>query len=274
MSIVQPLTAGALLQFDFPKLPETLYAMTVREEKPVARLQVCLPANYTAEGSFPLWVHLHGGTAGPGAAWEIDYVRRLTGNADFIGVTLPLFKKAFDPQEIFGGILIRAFDDYPVIAECYRVMFSTLFQAIPNIAPGQGTMGGFSNGAHTTAMLLSAVDPFILEHFNNFYLLDGGFTITSRYKPVIAGKNILAMIGGSRKDKRRRLNIQLMNAKAQAAKEEHRNFHLIKMPDVEHDFPDEYIGTLQNWVRKMAQQGLMSVNYSFAELLARAEEPS
>ena len=107
-------------------------------------------------------------------------------------------------------------------------------------------MGGFSNGAHTTAMLLSAVDPFILEHFNNFYLLDGGFVITSSYKRLVAGKNILAMVGGSRKDKERRLILRLLNAEAQAAKEQQRNFSLIKMPGVEHAFPDEYMGTLQS----------------------------
>ena len=255
MSTTIALTAGARLEFDFPELPETLFAMCQSDNKPVARLQACLPANYTSDKCYPLFVYLHGGAGAQGGEWEADYVRKLTGDTDFIGVTLPLFKRAIDAQEVHGGIYIGAFDDYPLIAECYRVMLTTLFAAVPNIAHGQGTLGGFSNGAHTIALLLSAVDPFILEHFNNFYLLDGGIIITSLHKAPLKQKNYLYMVGGSRLEKWRRLMLRMLEAGRQEAKASGLNMRLVKMPGVEHDFPDSYIETLRGWVRRMVRRG-------------------
>ena len=89
-----------------------------------------------------------------------------------------------------------------------------------------------------------------------FYLLDGGFTITSRYKPVIAGKNILATVGGSRKEKGAPPQHTTAECGDTGGQRQHRNFYLRKMPGVEHAFPDEYMGTLLTWVRKMVQKGL------------------
>ncbi len=248
------LTPGTSLRFDFPELPETLFAMCQQDDKPVACLQACLPENYSPAKRYPILVHLQGGAGTQGETWEIDYVRRVTGNADIIGVSMPLFKRELDPEEVHGGLLISAYDDYQVIAECYRVMLTKLFQHVPNIAAGQGTLGGFSNGAHTTALLLSAVDPFILEHFNNFYFLDGGLIITSGHKILLRKKNYLYMVGGSRKEKWRRLMLSMLEAARQEAKSNGASFRLVKMPGVEHDFPDEYIARLQAWVRKMIKQ--------------------
>jgi hypothetical protein len=249
----QKLIAGAILQFDFPKLPETLFAMCQQENKPVARMQVSLPTNYNLDKSFPIMVFLHGGAGTQGTICDAEYVRCIVGDKDIIGVSLPLFKKETDPQEVHGGILIQAYDDYPIISKCYQVMLTQLFSVVPNIAHGQGTIGGFSNGGHTTALLLSAVDPFIIEHFNNFYLIDGGIIITSGHKTAIKNKNFLIMVGGSRKEKERRMMLNFVENGYRHSKKMGVSCKLVKMPGVEHAFPDEYISTLQKWVRKMLQ---------------------
>ena len=49
----------ATLRFEFPELPETLRSMFTGEKKP-AMLTATLPANYTADGKFPLFVYLRG----------------------------------------------------------------------------------------------------------------------------------------------------------------------------------------------------------------------
>ena len=243
------LKPGATLEFRFPDLPPTLWARTHRRRR-AARMLVCLPRDYRPDRQFPMVVFLGGGDGAAGTRADADYVRKVVGNRGFIGVSLPLFKKDLDRTEKYGGILLSAFDDYPLIARCYRRMLGELLAAVPNIAPGAGAIGGFSNGGHTTALLLSAVDPFILKHFRSFFLLDGGFFIASLHKSVIGRKRILHLVGGSRRKAWRRWLLAFLDGACGAARKAGRDVTLLKMPNVEHAFPDEYIGALRKWLRQ------------------------
>jgi predicted esterase len=49
-------------------------------------------------------------------------------------------------------------DDFETVSRAYRVMLQELFDTVPYIAPERSALGGFSNGAHTTALLLAGQD--------------------------------------------------------------------------------------------------------------------
>src|SRR5439155_17466373 len=122
------LEPNATLRLDFPSLPETL-ANKFTGEKQAARLTVQLPENYSAAGKFPLFIFLHGGHGGHGEPHPVT--REIIGPRDFICVTLPLFKRSFDKDE---GALV-SMDDFPTIANAYRVMIQKLLDTVPNITP-------------------------------------------------------------------------------------------------------------------------------------------
>ena len=82
------LEPDARWQLEFPDLPDTLATMTTGERQP-ARLTVRLPANYSRDGKFSLFVFLNGGDGGRGDTLPLD--RKTVGSNDFICVHLPLF---------------------------------------------------------------------------------------------------------------------------------------------------------------------------------------
>ncbi|MFH2046049.1 MAG: hypothetical protein ABIK92_12975 [Pseudomonadota bacterium] len=239
-----PLKAKAVLEFAFDELPDTLYGLK-KGKRVTPRLLACLPKNYTQDALFPVLVYIAGGDGGIINRENLNYVRKLTADKDFIAVALPLFKKALDPEEMFKGVLIGAYDDLLIISKCYRKMLKTLFDAVFNIDAKRSLFGGFSNGAHTTAMLVSAVDPFIMKHFSGFYLLDGGCYITSGHKIVVRKKRFIQFVGGSRRYKWRRHLLDFVDANHAMGWQP--DVTIVKMPGVEHAFPDEYIPQLRKW---------------------------
>jgi len=241
----KPLKAGDVLEFVFDELPNTYHGKYLG--KTVSpRLLASLPQNYTEEDIFPVLVHLTGGTGGEVTRERLDYVRILTADTDFIAVSMPMFKNEIDPEEVFSGQLLGAYDDYPLISQCYQKMLQTLFDAVPNIDPKRSALGGFSNGAHTAALLVGAVDPFILKHFSNFYLLDGGFHIPSFHKTAVREKRFIYFVGGSRKGALRPHLLDRLDATVGPGWAP--NVTVVKMPDVEHAFPTQYIPQLRSWL--------------------------
>jgi hypothetical protein len=53
-------------------------------------------------------------------------------------------------------------------------MLTKLMKAVPGIVTERSTLGGSSNGGHATALLIAGGDEFTLEHFRQFYFVDGG----------------------------------------------------------------------------------------------------
>ena len=238
---------GRTLEFTFPEMPETLHAKYTGKRIP-AQMVAALPRNYNARRLFPLLVYLNGGAGESGKAM-IKYIRKISGDRDFIAVSLPLFKKRLDREEMCNGLMICR-EDYALISRCYRRMLKELFREIPNVMPGNGSLGGISNGAHTTAVLLSHTDRFILSHFRNFFFLEGGWELCALQKRALHDKNYLYFIGGKNPGIRRSIPkiVKLIQAGAQFSDI---NLSVRTMPGVGHAFPDEYIGELTDWLREV-----------------------
>ncbi len=161
---------NGVIQFTFPKLPPTLYAQAKNEPVP-AMLTAQLPDNYSREGRWPLFVFLGGGVGARGD--DAGMARRIIGPRGFIAVSLPLFQRVFDPRESLGGVAISV-DDFETLRNAYRTMLGRLMEEVPGIVAERSTLGGSSNGAHATALLVAGRDEFTLEHFRQFYFVDGG----------------------------------------------------------------------------------------------------
>ena len=86
---------------------------------------------------------------------------------------MPLFQRVFDPKQFLGGVAITV-DDFETLRNAYRTMLGKLMNAVPGIVAERSTLGGSSNGAHATALLIAGGDEFTLEHFRQFYFVDGG----------------------------------------------------------------------------------------------------
>lgn len=252
MACAEPVAPApnARLSFEFPDLPDTLAAMSQRKKAP-AKMTALLPANYTAEGRFPLFVYLLGGEGGDGG-WP-DRGRAVVGDKDFICVGLPLFKDHMDRDEPAGGLMV-SMDDIGVISRCYRTMLGRLFEAVPNITAERSVLGGFSNGAHTTAVLLAGQDPFILEHFRAFFLLEGGagpMLANVLQKSSLRPCRFLLMVGDrARPDTKPPSTWELMFAIADAGLKGRKiDSTLLAMRGYGHEEPAPFLAVIGQWAR-------------------------
>jgi len=164
------LKPGAKIQFIFPDLPPPLYAQARTNSAP-AMLTALLPDNYAPEERWPLFVFLGGGVGSKGD--DASFAPKLVGPRDFIAVSMPLFQRVFDPKQYLGGVAITV-DDFETLRAAYRTMLGKLMKAVPGIVAERSTLGGSSNGGHATALLIAGGDEFTLEHFRQFYFVDGG----------------------------------------------------------------------------------------------------
>ncbi len=202
------------------------------------RLIVRLPTNYSRDGKFPLFVFLNGSDGGRADALPLD--RKTIGSNDFICANLPLFKRAFDKTD--GGLV--TVDDFETVGRAYRVMLQKLFDTVPNITPERSALGGFSNGAHTTALLLAGQDEFVLRHFRAFYFVEGGSPLAANalHRAALKRCRFLLMQGDQ-------TNHYLSRALELGAKEHGLDFTFITMPDTGHEFPPKYQRLLGQWIR-------------------------
>ncbi len=243
------LEADAIMKLEFPALPETLHGV-IKKEKAPAMLTARLPVNYTSSGSFPLFVFLTGSEGGKGDQTAV--ARSVIGENDFICVNLPLFKRRVDPAEMLGGMLIGV-EDMQVLVSSYQVMLKRLIEVVPNITPERSAIGGFSNGAHTTGVLLASQDEFLMEHFTQFYLIEGGvgpLMGNVLQKKLLTRKKFLLMRG----DKNEGFAHELMEKLAQileaGAKLQKFNFTSIIMRGHGHEMPPDYLSQVGAWARK------------------------
>jgi hypothetical protein len=231
------LEASARWQLEFANLPDTLATMSTGQRQP-ARLTVRLPANYSRESKFPLFAFLNGDDGGRGDTLPVD--PKIIGSNDFICASLPLFKRAFDKMD---GVLVTV-DDFETVSRAYRVMFQKLFDTVPNIAPERSALGGFSNGAHTTALLLAGKDDFILSHFHAFYFVEGGNPLAANalHQAALKPCRFLLMCGDQGKD-------YLSPPLEFEAKKHGLDFTFMTMRDTGHEFPPKYQRLLGQWIR-------------------------
>jgi hypothetical protein len=241
------LQPNQVLRFEFPDLPDTLATMESGRRAP-ARLTAQLPDNYSPDGVFPIFVFLSGGAGGRGDTLFLDRGKTI-GSRDFIMVNLPLFKRAYQPENN-PGITI---DDFEVVSRCYRTMLGRLFDAVTNTTAERSAFGGFSNGAHAAALLVAGQDDFILRHFRAFYFVEGGYSlvVNALGKPALKSRRFLWMRGAHHnpaKDGYARVLVAI----EQIAEEANLNFTSVVMLDTGHAFPPKHQEMLGQWVRKAA----------------------
>ena len=274
------LEPNAIVHLEFPNLPPTYYAHSKGDKEP-AQLNAELPSNYSADAKFPLFVFLQGGDGGPANEAMLKGVRAQIGERDFIAVTLPLFKNT-DPakasatdsvpkdmvENIPPGLLglmnsyaagVRITDlDYGVIAPSYATMLKALCDAVPNIDPTRSVIAGFSNGAHTVGMLLGREDPFILEHFHSFGMVEGGIPLVRTIPPELKNHRFLYLFGeGNAEEAKNDPMLAMLRPFAigyikdfvKSAAAADADVTLVMMTNTGHAFPPVYRELFRNWAQ-------------------------
>ncbi len=174
---------------DFPKSLYNIF--TGNDETPY--LEYRLPDNYSKDKTYPLILYVPGyhGSAGGNIQNAID----IAGSNQCIVASLPLFKKDVNTAEVGNGVIV-SFNDYEILSKAYHTMLGKLFEEVPNIQFEKSTMAGFSNGAITTAILVSMHDEFILNHFQNFCIVDHGwFHLSDLHKYPTCERRFLIFVG-------------------------------------------------------------------------------
>lgn len=237
---VSQYSADLTVHFEFPDSTKTLFAKELAIDVP-ARIGIYFPENYTTNKDFPLILWLNGGNGGPGINMRIP--KEVTQYNDYICVNFPLFKTSLDTVKsnfstYWSRIKYRQ-EKVDIIWNQYEVYLSKLFEVIPNIDTSNTFMGGFSNGAHTTAILLDLKKAEIQKYFKNFFLIEGGEHM--KEPSNLKGHNFLVIKGGENKRKQFREVFELAQ-KAGA------NATFYSMKNTGHAFPNEYHYVLKDWM--------------------------
>ncbi len=157
------LKPGQKLVFNFPDLPKTLAGRT-----PIVTLR--LPDNYSGSETYPLFIYLDGGQGGGGN--NLHRPKAIIGSKDYIIGNFPLFGQS-NILEPFNGELISV-DNYSTNSAAFQEFLLKIKQTIPNIDQRKSVVGGYSNGANSLAVMLSALDVGLLENFRYIFFIDGG----------------------------------------------------------------------------------------------------
>src|ERR1017187_3596954 len=123
------LTPGNTFTITFPEMPPTFYDRYTQMDVK-ARMTVFLPRNYDPGRKHPLLVFLNGGDGGTGS--NLGVARSLSGEQDFVCVSMPLFK-VIDPKAR-GGYVMQD-QDARYMWPFFRAMLSKLVELVPNIDP-------------------------------------------------------------------------------------------------------------------------------------------
>ena len=246
------LKPGTRMILKFPELPQTLYAMQSGQEA-TTQAYLALPENYSPERKFPLFVFLYGGHGGPGAGPGRG--QQIMENKDCIFVNLPLFKKKFDPDGPFKGLLITTEQDGETICQAYAVMLKRIYATIPNIDTAHNIIGGMSNGAHSIVAMFERGDAYLMGTFQNLILVEGGCYSIKTFDSY-RGKGILYLYGdyvGQDDWLGKKMREDLPKAVKKftdAATTNQLNVTGLVMKDTGHDMPTKFNTDVKSWVVK------------------------
>jgi hypothetical protein len=144
-------------------------------------------------------------------------------------------------------------DDFETISRAYRAMLAKLFEAVPNLKAERSAMGGFSNGGHTTAVLLAGQDEFILSHFRSFFFVDGGMgpLAANVFQKTPMKRCRFLMLCGEKPaaDPDREFCILATRGLAWAAQDCKLDLTTVMMRGHGHEFPARYRELAGRWVR-------------------------
>lgn len=234
------LKQDTVLTLEFPQLPPTMCNMVLGNNA-VSRASVFLPADYSIDKKFPVLLWIVGGMGSTG-----DGARALAetyGDTGFIFINLPQFKNKLEPllpdsSNYWRRLMLYYEPDNEIIWSSYKTMLDSIWSIVPNIDMANGFMGGFSNGGHTTAILLNRPNAEITGYFNKFIFIEGGMGL-SNYK-VLKGKPAVFMQGEKGPDWIRPIY--------QNAKDEGALASFVLMEGFGHEFPEQYQEILKKWI--------------------------
>lgn len=233
---------------EFRDLPQTLWSLgqPVENKKPPA-FTVWIPEDYSPRRIYPVMVYM-GGARGE-SGHDINHLRTFMGTESFILVSFPLFKNTDDIARHREDPNIHALAIDPgqchLLWSAYEPMLKRLFDLIPNIDRQNTFFGGFSNGAHATAVLLN--DPEIgselRKYFNTFYFVEGGHAL--RLSHALPDANLLFMQGEQRAPWLEKVASPLQwNVRI--------GVEVRTMPGIGHAFPAAEKAWLRDWIRAAA----------------------
>lgn len=143
----------------------------VLENNAVQMASVFLPADYSTDKKFPalLWIVGGMGSTGDGAS----ALAETYGNKGVIFINLPQFKSKIEPllpdrSNFWRRLLLTSETDNEIIWKSYKTMLDSIWSIVPNIDPTNSVMYGFSNGAHTKAILLNRPNAEITIKYEPF----------------------------------------------------------------------------------------------------------
>ena len=165
------------ITWSFKRLPATMN-MKITNKQEVSKATAYFPPGYTLDKKWPLVVLINGSEGGAGK--DTSFARSVVGDQDFICVDMPSYKEHVEPlkDDDSNRWMPRQYiapTEGAYIWKSYRVMLEKIFSEIPNIDRNKTFFGGFSNGANTTAALLSCPESAseFLTYFRHLILVEG-----------------------------------------------------------------------------------------------------
>jgi len=240
-SIVSGLVPDTILMLEFPQLPKTSYYQAIGQH-PTPLCSVYLPQNFDNSRKFPVVLWIDGGMGGAGDC--AMHLKNKMGSKDFILINLPLFKNQMeslnpDSSNFWTRLRIRNTDS-DILWASYKTMLDSIFHLIPQIDCNNAFMGGFSNGAHATAVLLNRPQAQITHYFNKFFFVEGGDGLENY--TVLKNCPVL-YVQGTELRYPNWVKSYYKKAKAQKAKA-----RFVYMKGVGHNFPNSKFPILKNWI--------------------------
>lgn len=228
------LAPGASLSFMFPEMPPTFCALYAKKDLKT-QMTILLPRNYDPAKKHPLLVQLSGGDGGNGDS--LGVARGITGQQDFVCVSMPLFKAVKPGAPGFGFVMVE--QDGKYMWPFFKTMLEKVLATVPNLDPAHRVLGGFSNGAHATAALIDASEGEVTRLFSAFLFVEGGGKL--KHYDWLKGKSVM-MVSSNSKSKPRAQQI-LDAAIAAGAK------GTFLCEDVgKHDFPVSAYPAVRQWL--------------------------
>lgn len=233
------LAPGSSITIAFPEMPLTFYDL-LQKKQDKAQMTIFLPSNYDPGRKFPLLIFLNGWDGGPGGNPAV--ARSLCEGNDFVCVSVPLFKApGFEAKEpnVPGPGFIMVAEDGKYMWPFFKTMLEKLEVTVPNLDPKCRVLGGFSNGAHATAVLIDGSDGEVTRQFTAFLLVEGGGRL--EHYERLKGKPLLVVSSNSKSKPR----AQEICDTAKAAGAQAR----LLVEDVgKHDFPVSAYPAVRQWL--------------------------
>ncbi len=239
--VVLALSADTTLILEFPNLQKTNYSVATGKY-PTPMCSVYLPGNFDETKKFPVILWIDGGMGGAGDC--VKYVKEKVGDKNYILINFPLFKSNIvpllpDSSNFWTRLRIRNTDS-DILWSSYKIMLDSIFTLFPQIDRNNAFMGGFSNGAHATAVLLNRPQAEITHYFNKFFFVEGGDGLEDY--SVLKDRPVLYMQGTVL------TYPHWVKSYCKKAKKNKANTTFVYMKGVGHDFPKQYFEKLRAWI--------------------------